>query len=437
MADILLVADDAAMLQILQKVLAKAEYRVTTVTSATEARARCAAGAFDLVVTDLGLEGEAALVRLVHDFAARDAGLPVILVTARATIPSALAALKEGAFDYVVKPIKMAEFLASVQHALEYRRLKKGLERGQVMYLQHPRYPELIAECPGMRHLCAQIPTLGAHRGPLLIRGEWGTGRKTLARLIHAAVGGTAAHFRVISCLGYPESITDVILYGGRRHDQQTHEQVLAALQAARAGDMLCIEDAQALPLDTVDAIARALDGLAPREKIGRRPTLPFRLVVLAGGRRESPPPGQVSLQNWEELLGTSGIEIPPLRDRREDILPLACYFLSQTWPPGTIAPEFEKTLQLYLEAYTWPGNLIELRDAMHQMSTLTPRAALSPDDLPPIIQASVGILAAKTAAEQRLESYRGRALRAFLDEKMKEAATRLKALQNEKRPPA
>ena len=379
---IVIVDDEERMTGVVAMALERAGYECETCASGEAALAALQTRDADLVVTDWkmpqmdGIE----LLRRLH---ARQPRLPVVLLTAHGSVPSAVAAMREGAFDYVTKPFDNDELRAIVARALEMNRLER--ENRYLRQEVASRYaPEaMVAESPRSKDLLALVRRVAPSRSTVLIQGESGTGKELVARLLHYWSDRVGSPFVPVNCKAFAEGVLESELFG--------HEK--GAFTGAAAARVGCFERSGGgtLFLDEIgetspDFQAKLLRVLQDGEvlPVGGSKARPVDVRVVAATNRVLRE--EVAAGRFREdlyfRLNVIPVLLAPLRDRREDILPLARHFLAghaaESGRQLTFAPESEQVLL----AHPWPGNVRELENAVERAVVLARSEAITPQDL-------------------------------------------------------
>src|SRR5438132_1454640 len=369
----------------------------------------------DVVVTDWkmphmdGIE----LLRRLH---ARRPGLPVILVTAHGTVPSAVAAMREGAFDYVTKPFDNDELRATVARALELRRLER--ENRWLRQEVASRYaPEaVVAESPGSRELLALVRRVAPSRATVLIQGESGTGKELVARLLHYWSKRVGRPFVAVNVKAFAEGVLESELFG---HEKGAFTGAVAAragcFERAHGGTLFLDEIAEIAPDIQVKLLRGMQEGEDLRVGGGEAHAVDAR-VVAATNRvlRDEIAAGRFR-EDLYFRLNVIPIQLLPLRARREDIVPLAHHFLAHHAAEAgrrlALSPEAEEVLA----AHGWPGNVRELENAVERAVVLARGDTIASEDL--LLEERAG---AAPAADGTLQDVLDRAaaarIRAALD---------------------
>ncbi len=381
-ARVLIVDDEERMAEVIAAALRRAGHECETCASGAAALAALDARGADVVVTDWKMP-EMDGIELLRRLHARRPGLPVILVTAHGTVPSAVAAMREGAFDYVTKPFDNDELRATVARALEMRRLER--ENRWLRQEVASRYaPEaVIAESAGSRELLALVRRVAPSRAAVLIQGESGTGKELVARLLHYWSERVGRPFVAVNPKAFAEGVLESELFG---HEKGAFTGAVAAragcFERADGGTLFLDEIAEIAPDIQVKLLRVLQEGEVLRVGGGEARAVDVR-VVAATNRvlRDEIAAGRFR-EDLYFRLNVIPIQLLPLRSRREDIVPLARHFLAHhTAEAGrrlALSPEAEEVLA----AHGWPGNVRELENAVERAVVLVRGDTIAPEDL-------------------------------------------------------
>ena len=381
-ARVLIVDDEARMAEVIAAALRRAGHECETCASGAAALAALEARGADVVVTDWKMP-EMDGIELLRRLHARRPGLPVILVTAHGTVPSAVAAMREGAFDYVTKPFDNDELRATVARALEMRRLER--ENRWLRQEVASRYaPEaVIAESAGSRELLALVRRVAPSRAAVLIQGESGTGKELVARLLHYWSERVGRPFVAVNPKAFAEGVLESELFG---HEKGAFTGAVAAragcFERADGGTLFLDEIAEIAPDIQVKLLRVLQEGEVLRVGGGAARAVDVR-VVAATNRvlRDEIAAGRFR-EDLYFRLNVIPIQLLPLRARREDIVPLAHHFLAHHAAEAgrrlALSPEAEEVLA----AHGWPGNVRELENAVERAVVLVRGDTIAPEDL-------------------------------------------------------
>ena len=379
---VLIVDDEERMAAVVAAALGRAGYDCETCASGDSALAALEARGADVVVSDLKMPGMDGL-ELLRRLHAHRAELPVILLTAYGSVASAVAAMREGAFDYVTKPFDNDELRAVVARALELGRLAR--ENRWLRQEVGTRYtPDaVVAESPRGRDVLALVRRVAPSRATVLVQGESGTGKELVARLLHYWSDRVGQPFVAVNLKAFAEGVLESELFG---HEKGAFTGAVAArpgcFERASGGTLFLDEIGEVGP----DVQAKLLRVLQESEVLrvggGEPRTIDVR-VVAATNRvlRDDVAAGRFR----EDLffrLNVIPIQLPPLRERREDVLPLARHFLARHGAEAGRRLAFSPEAEAALLAHPWPGNVRELENAVERATVLARGDAVTPEDL-------------------------------------------------------
>ncbi len=382
---ILVVDDDADMCELLSEVLEAEDLSVLTVVDSSEAAKILHREEFDVIITDLQMKGLKGIDLLEE--AKRVAPLtPVIIITAFGTIESAIKAIKMGAHDYVTKPFRTDTILLTVKKALENRMLKKEVVRLRKEVESRYHFHHLIGKSPSMQKLYDLIERIGESSGNVLITGPSGTGKELVARATHYSGSRKAGPFIAVNCAAIPETLLESELFGYKRGaftDAKTDKKGL--LFEAAAGTIF-LDEVTEMPLVLQAKLLRMIEEKKVRP-LGDTNSYPIDVRFISSSNRNVKEMIQQG-RFREDLyyrLKVIDIELPPLRERREDIPLLVRHFIEE---PGLelkkrVSGISEEALRVLMN-YPWPGNVRELENVIQRAVALCRHDVILPEDLPP-----------------------------------------------------
>jgi DNA-binding NtrC family response regulator len=379
--NILVVDDDARIRETLSRVLTKGRAAVRAVDSAEAALASFGAPQPDLVISDVRMPGMTGieLLRLLKE---RAPGVDVVLMTAYDDLPTAAAAMREGAADFLVKPLDLHQLRAVVDRIYADRRARAGATGPEE---PPPAGPRLIGRHPGMTAIFKLIGQLAAGRASALIRGESGTGKELIARAIHDTSRFAAEPFVAVDCTAIPATLLESELFGhvrGAFTGATTDRRGRFAL--AGRGTIFLDEIGDT----TLDFQAKLLRVIQEQEyyRVGAEQPERTDARVLAATHRDLE--AMVAKGTFREdlyyRLRVVEIAVPPLRERRDDIPELADHLVRQAaaavgaGPPPLLSPEASARL---LE-HDWPGNVRELENCLTRAVVLATGGVIHPEHL-------------------------------------------------------
>ena len=388
---LLIVEDEKSLRQATAERLAEHGFRVDQAGSGEEALEKLAGFAYDLVVTDLRLPGMdgtdvigAARKHYPHIIG--------IVVTGYGTVRAAVEALKRGAADFITKPFQFDELLHVLSSALEQRRLKSENAYLRSQLDNRYRFEGIVGRSQAMRDLFQLLETVASTPSTILVTGETGTGKELVARAIHHSSSRRAYRFVALNCGAIPETLLEAELFG----------HVRGAFTGAVGARQGRIEQAHrgTLFLDEVGAMSAALQTKLLRvlqerefERVGE--SLPIKIDVRVIAATNSDLARLVAEGSFREdlyyRLNVIPVHLPPLRDRREDVPLLAQHFLERIrveLEPARPSVALSQEAMRRLMAYSWPGNVRQLENALERALALSPgRAQIAASDLPTEIQ--------------------------------------------------
>ncbi len=381
---ILIVDDEAGMQRLLSRVLLREGYETTPVGSAKEALELISVDSFDLILTDIqmpeknGLE----LLREIKEF---DPSLLIMVMTAYGTVESAVEALRNGAYDYLTKPFETDEIRLAVAKALEHKRLLAENRHLHQELDERYQFSGIVGNSPLMADIYEMAASVAISNASVLISGESGTGKELVARSIHYNSQRKDKPFIVLNCAVFSEGVLESELFG---HEKGAFTGAVAQkkgrFELANQGTLFIDEVAEMTPSAQVKLL-RVLQE-QEFERVGGDRTIKTDVRIVAATNKDLSE--QVKKGAFREdlyyRLNVIHIELPPLRDRREDVEPLANYFLAKYIKEtgkkiGQIAPKALASLV----GYDWPGNVRELQNAIERAVVLCRGDVITPRELP------------------------------------------------------
>src|SRR6059058_2587858 len=366
---ILVVDDEKSQGEILEMILSGEGYDVTTASSGEAALKFAKDRRFDLALTDLKMTGMDG-IELLQQLLAHDSSIIVILLTAHGTIDSAKEALRRGAFDYLQKPFDRERLLQTIKRALG------TLDKIDV---------EIISASPKMEAVKKMILKVARSSSTVLIRGESGTGKELIARAIHNQSPRSSEMFQAVNCAAINENLLESELFGHEKGSfTGAHAEKKGLFEVADRGTLFLDEIAE---LD-VGMQAKLLRALQERKirRVGGTHEIPVDVRVVAATNRDLR--AMVADGRFRDDLyyriNVLSVDVPPLRERRDDIPVLIDYFLKKHTRNTSrlikgLAPE---TRRMLLD-YGWPGNVRQLESAIERAILLCEGDHITPDDLP------------------------------------------------------
>jgi DNA-binding NtrC family response regulator len=380
---VLLVDDEPLLLRALQRILRADGHRLHCAESAEQAEDVLVEPDLDVLLLDL-LLGRQSGLELLERVKRERPELEVIVITGHASIESAVGCIRRGAFDYLAKPFDdVHRVRTTVRQAVERRRLVARNQELEAELRERAGQSALVGSSPGMRRLARTIHGLRHNESHVLLRGESGTGKELVARAIHAASPRAAGPFVPVDCGALPESIIESELFG---HEKGAFTGATGAVGLFRLaqGGTLFLDEIGEIPLNVQAKLLRALQEKEVRPVGGGAPvSVDLRVICATHRDLERMVAEGRFRQDLFYRLDVVRIEIPPLRERRDDIPLLVHHFMgkyrAQHAPIEGIEDE---ALALLVEA-DWPGNVRELENAVESALALSRGPRLRASDLP------------------------------------------------------
>jgi DNA-binding NtrC family response regulator len=378
---ILIVDDEPDMVDNCVRILRRAGHRCLTTTDPHRALALLESEHPDLLLTDLKMPeiDGLALLRRAHEL---DPALPVVVITAFATIESAVAAIKHGAFDYLPKNFSVDQLTLVVERALRQRRL--ALENRNLREQLQTTFglDNVIGRSPAMAQVFELVKKAARSEANILVLGESGTGKELIARAVHANSPRAAQAFVPVDCASLPENLLESELFGHEKGAFTGAVRTKPGLMEVATGGTLFLDEIGELPVSLQVKLLRALQERQIR-RVGGTALIDVDVrVVSATNRnlREAAAQGQFR----EELyyrVNVIEIRLPPLRERAGDVRLLAHAFLKR-YGQGRVHG-YEDAAMTVLEAYAWPGNVRELQNVVERACVLAEGDTITRRDLP------------------------------------------------------
>jgi len=379
-ARILVVEDDDETREAVAGALRDLGYDATVCHDARSARTH---SDVDIVVTDIRMPGESGL-ELCADIAGNRPDLPVILMTAFGDTRAVSLGLRAGAADFLAKPFSLSDLGAAVGRALERRQRATRVNRLADTALGSERpVPGVVGSSPVMRTIADRVRQLANHPAPVLVTGETGTGKEIFARAIHALSDRRDQPFVALNCAALPAEIIESELFGHASGAFTGAARNHPGVFRDAEGGTLFLDEIGAMPLGLQARLLRAIEqrSVRPVGTVGEIRTN-VRIVAASNARlRDLADSGQFR-SDLLFRLSTFELDLPSLRERGNDVLELAEYFLNNL--PNAGAPRvLGESAKLALLAYSWPGNVRELENGMRAAVAMSTSKTLEASDLP------------------------------------------------------
>jgi DNA-binding NtrC family response regulator len=404
-ARVLIVDDERDLAESCAYFIERAGLRATVTTSGDEALDQFDRAEFDLVITDLRMPRMSGLT-LLDAVKSRDPDVEVLLVTGYPDVDTAVAAIKRGAFDYVTKPFAERSLMERVQAALARRnRHRSGSARGRLTYRS-----ELYGKAVEMIERAARTDA------SVLILGESGTGQEVLARYLHECSGRRDRGFVPVECPAIPEALFESELFGHVKGAFSGAIATTLGLFEVAHGGTLFLDEVGELPASFQPKLLRALQERQVR-RVGDHAYRPIDVRVVCATNRALDK--EVEAGRFREdlfyRLDVVRVEVPPLRDRPEDVEPLVERFLAEfTAERAGGALQCTREAMTVLAAYRWPGNVRQLRNAIERASALVRGPEITVGDLPAEVARGADDVAVADSTHESFQEMKSRKIAAI-----------------------
>jgi two-component system response regulator HydG len=383
-ATILIVDDERSMCELLETDLRLRGHPTRWCQSAAAALEIVRQQDVDVVLTDVRMPGTNGL-QLCEELHRIRPDIPVVVMTAFGSLETAVSAMRAGAYDFITKPVELDVLGLTMQRAVERRQL--GL---QVKLLSEQQttvrpLPELLGDSPAMQHIYEQLPRLADSDASVLITGESGTGKELVARSIHQLSPRAAKPFVAINCAAVSETLLESELFGHTRGAFTDARADRKGLFLEAEGGTLLLDEMGDMPPAMQVKLLRALEENRLRP-VGSDREVAFDVRLLAATHRdlETAVEEERFRQDLFYRINVIQLHLPPLRARGTDVLMLAKHFIDR-FATKTNRPieGMDQAVAERLLAYSWPGNIRELRNVIERAVTLTRHNLLTLEDLP------------------------------------------------------
>jgi two-component system, NtrC family, response regulator AtoC len=382
---ILIVDDEENLVALFRRILQKEGYDVQCAFSGEEALDKLETEWFDLVITDLRMPGMDGLELLSKGKAVNPA-MPFIMLTAFGTVHSAVAAMKEGPYDYLVKPVDNEEFTLVVKKALELHRLQREVERLRDQLQLDLDFQHIVGHSKGMRAVFRLIRMVARSNATILIQGESGTGKELIARALHQHSQRNEGPFVAINCASVPETLLESELFGyvrGAFTGAINNKKGL--FEEAHEGTIL-LDEIGDTPMAFQSKLLRVLQENEIRP-VGTNKSIKIDVRVIAATNKDLKKEVERKLFRKDLFyrLAVVPIVLPPLRERREDIPPLVDHFIKKYSKHNGLDPKriSSNALKLLID-HSWPGNVRELENVIERAVLINPGPEINPEALFP-----------------------------------------------------
>jgi two-component system response regulator HydG len=377
---ILVVDDDPVMREMVSDLLGTRGYDVETAGSAEDALEKAAAREFACVLTDLQMPGMDGM-ELLGNLHERFPEIPVVLMTSFGTIENAVKAMRLGAVDFVTKPFESEQLLVVLERALETRQLEEENRRLRAAVERTASFGDLVGKSAAMNEIYALIRKISGNRSNILITGESGTGKEVVARTIHFTGNRANEAFVPINCTAMPEGLLESELFGHVRGAfTGAHTNKKGLFEAASSGTLF---------LDEIGDMSPGLQGKLLRvlqdqeiRPVGGNQSIKVDVRLIAATNRNLRADIEAGLfrEDLYYRLNVIPLHIPPLRERPDDIPPLARAFVERQ--SGDDSRQLSERAMQKLQRAAWPGNARELENCIERSLALAEGREINADDI-------------------------------------------------------
>jgi two-component system response regulator PilR (NtrC family)/two-component system response regulator HydG len=385
-ATILIVEDDGAMRMMLREALEDDGYTVEAVGGGRAGIERVKQGGVDLVVSDVKMPDLDGL-DMLREIKAVTPSPHVITITAFGSIDTAIRAVKLGAFDYITKPFDVDRLILSVQKALDERALRSELTRLRNEVQRSYRWGNIIGKSAVMQEMFSLIRRLSGSSASVLVTGASGTGKELVAKSLHFNSTRRERPFVAINCAAIPDTLLESELFGYKRGAFTDARTDRAGIFVEADGGTIFLDEIAELSPALQAKLLRVLqEGEIRPLGAPRSQKVDVRVVAATNKNLEENLASGAFRQDLFYRLNVINIHLPALRDRPDDILPLAEHFLSQSAArAGKEVRALHETARKALLGYGWPGNVRELENVIERAVALVEGPLVRVDDLPPL----------------------------------------------------
>ncbi len=389
-SDILIIDDEADIRELVAGILEDEGYTTRTARDSDDAMAAIAARRPNLIFLDIWLQGSRLDgLQMLTGIKAEHPDLPVVMISGHGNIETAVAAIKQGAYDFIEKPFKVDRLVLVADRALETSRLKREVKELKQL-APHPAV--LVGASGAMQHLRQTIEKVAPTNSRILIVGPSGSGKELAARTIHALSARAAAPFVVINAAAITPEKMEIELFGTEQVDGRARK--IGALEEAHGGTLF-IDEIADMPRETQNKILRVLvDQTFLRAGGTTKVEVDTRIITSTAHNLEEEIAAGRFREDLFHRLSVVPIRVPPLTERREDVALLVEHFMEQiSQATGLPRRRIGDDAMAVLQTHDWPGNVRQLRNNVERLMILAggdPDAVITADMLPPEVGSMV-----------------------------------------------
>lgn len=372
MAKLVIIDDEAAILELMTKLCKAAGHQVFGCTTGIDGISAIRSNQPDLVIVDLRI-GDVNGLDLVSMCRDQFPTTAVIMVTGHGSVETAVEAMRLGAFDYLTKPFDLGDLIKTVNQALQRNGVAPATpQAAQGTVLRSTSSSKLIGHSEALQRIFDIVRRVANNDSPVLLEGEFGVGKHMVARALHEASRRSGASFKELQCSAMPEDALETELFGQ------------SAIFNRAAGGTIHLAEVNQLPPRIQAQLNTFLDEAQARKGWSNGNGADFRLVVSSTVSLEDAVKAGKFREDLYYKLSVVPLKIPPLRERREDVKPLVEHCLKELAERTDEKPKTIETGAIeFLEKYNWPGNVSELRNAIERACAFAENDRIRPSDLP------------------------------------------------------
>ncbi len=381
---ILIIEDDQDMCEMLEADLCTRGFTPSWTTSGKEGIGALGSHIFDVILTDVNLPDINGLA-LCRQFSANYPDIPVVIMTAFGSMETAIAAIRAGAYDFIIKPVDLDILALSLKRAVNHRTLQEKVNLLSHAIKQTQCFDDLIGESQPMKELFVLLTRIASTDISVLITGESGSGKELCARALHHHSRRADGPIVTVNCSAIPEALLESELFGHVRGAFTDAKNDRKGLFLEAHGGTLFLDEIGEIPLALQPKLLRTLEERCVRP-VGGNTEIPFdvRIVTATNRDLESAVEEGTFREDLFYRLNVFQLEMPPLRSRGTDILLIAKHFLEYfTCRQEKTVKKISTRVAEKLLAYPWPGNVRELRNAIEHGVVLASYDTIVPENLP------------------------------------------------------
>jgi DNA-binding NtrC family response regulator len=389
---ILIVDDEPEMCSLLSDILKEEGYEVATATSGEKALAKMGEQEFAVVITDLNMKGMPGMT-LLKEIRRLHPDINVIIMTAFGSVETAIEAMKQGAYDYVMKPVKSDEIALTTEKAVREVQLRREVVNLRRAVEKEYSFNQILGKSKPIQAVFELIRRITPSPSSVLITGESGTGKELVARAIHYNSPRASAPFIPVNCAAIPENLLESEMFGHMKGSFTDAKADRRGLFEESQGGTLFLDEISELPISLQAKLLRVLQEREIR-RVGGVRSIPVDVRVIAATNLDLA--GEVKAKRFREdlyyRLNVIEVHMPALRERTEDIPLLTLHFVKKYAEPmkKPIGGLSEGALALLMD-YHWPGNVRELENVIERGVTLTRTEKIGSEDLPQAVRGDSG----------------------------------------------